>query len=220
LLVLIACIPKKQLVQMGNDFKASLQESIGRLPRFFAVIGYSCIAAFVLGHIARIGGDLLDWPAVANFGGKAKFASLMLLLVFGWSLLQAMKANLEDRHRAGLRAFLKPRENMKIEIHGHNSGTVAVGGRGSQIAQSAQGSPITVMNRDEVEKEPRLYASARAEAIEELNALTDQWERPVTRREQFKITKALERIPAILSSVSTLAESWQKLEPFIKAHFG
>jgi|GEM_PF-5258247 len=228
LLIFIACIPKKQLTKLGNAFKTSLQESIARRARYFGVVGGLCIAAFVIGRTAQIAGDFFDWPVVADFGGKAYFLSMVLFFVFGLVLVQAMQANELDRQRAGLWAFFRPRESMKIDIHGlSNSGTFAVSGTGSQINQSMQGNSITAINRDtlhsftdDVEKEPGLHASARAEVVEELNTLTNQWGRPAARREQFKITKALERIPAILSAVGTLSESWQKLEPFIKAHFG
>jgi hypothetical protein len=76
---------------------------------------------------------------------------------------------------------------------------------------------------DQVEALPKGQISddAKQETVGHLHTLADQYGRTdIRRREPSKIQLAWQRIPAILSGVTTCAQAWEKLEPIVKSHLG
>ncbi len=227
--VFLLCIPAEQYQKAFHESKRFVNESTAPFRRFFIAIGSLCIGAFVIGRMTEIAGDFWDWPAATDFAGKAKLVSLALLFVFGFMLHKAMEGRVLQQQRQTVEALLQPKEIMNFDFHGPNLGPIAVSGKGSTISQHQhmQENSVVVVNRDTlysfadaVAAEAGLDAAARMGAVDDLNMVADQWERPASRREPFKVAQALERVGGFVSSVATLANGLQQLAPLIKAHFG
>ncbi len=229
LAILLICTPKEQYRRIFQETRVFVAESTAPYRRFLVAIGSLCIGAFVMGRMADYAGNFWDWPAATDFAGKAKLLSLLLIFVLGAALFKAMEGHVFRQQQRAVEAFLEPKSIMKFDIHGPNFGPIAMGGKGSSIAQHQlmQGNTVIEVNRDTiysyadaVANEASLDPAARAKAVDDLNMIADQWERPAERRELFKVRTALEGVTGFVSSVVTLANGLNQLAPFIKAHFG
>jgi cytochrome c556 len=115
---------------------------------------------------------------------------------------------------------------MKMDIGTINSygGNVAVGNSGP-VHQQAQMDAMALHQQfntftEKVKTETRYDAARKREAVAELNTLSEQVTLPPAQREESKVRTALKLLPGLLSSINALAQEWDKLEPWLRSHFG
>jgi hypothetical protein len=225
LLLLALCTPREVYRRRFDTWKQEMGEIIGPHALFFKLIGGIVLSLFLLAWASWRLGDLFTLQKLTTFGDACNFYGFLASIVFVRIFGLKEEAHQEEQVRA---ALFSPRTLVKTDIGSVNNygGNIALNNEGSCINQTVQGNALTLHQQihsliDGVLKSGNeLTAPQKNDAVEKLKTLAEQATRPQAEREPSKIQTALKLLPGLLSSAATLAEAWEKLEPFLKRVFG
>jgi hypothetical protein len=220
LVLLILCTPMEVHKQHWNNFKGEFREIVGPHALFFQWNIGITLGLFAVGELCSVIGDWLEWPELRHLGHWCKFFGLVSLLISSWLVKSKAEAQANEKAR---KALFGPRTVMSNNFNnfGNNYGNQAVG---QSVHQEGTANAITINERinrviEQVEADAGLDAARKREAIAELNILAEQARLPGTERTEARVKTALRLIPGLISVAHTVMEEWDKLEPWIRAHF-
>jgi hypothetical protein len=228
-ILFVLCMPTAKRRQLWEEFWEEsdqyMRERFG--PEWVAVFTHGLgiiVGSSLLGCIFLMLGYWLDWPDARKFGWTGIVFGVLCVIPFVQSLQSKAKALLNQRVAE---VIFGPRTlMMKTAIGAINNygGNVAAGNSGP-VYQQAHVDEMALHQQlntftEKVKTETRYDAARKREAVAELKTLSEQVTLPSAQREESKVKTALKLLPGLLSSANDLAQVWDKLEPWVRWHFG